>query len=54
MVFVAAVAMWVTAGCGRRAVDLMDRADALLDDRPDSDNRKRKDEYVSGAICKEL
>ena len=36
MVFVAAVAMWVTAGCGRRAVDLMDRADALLDDRPDS------------------
>ena len=28
--------MWVTAGCGRRAVDLMDRADALLDDRPDS------------------
>ena len=33
---VAAVAMWVTAGCGRRAVDLMDRADALLDDRPDS------------------
>ena len=36
MVFVAAVAMWVAAGCGRRAVDLMDRADALLDDRPDS------------------
>ena len=36
MVFVAAVAMWVTAGCDRRAVDLMDRADALLDDRPDS------------------
>jgi len=36
MVFVAAVAMWVTAGCGRRAIDLMDRADALLDDRPDS------------------
>ncbi len=36
MVFVAAVTMWVTAGCGRRAVDLMDRADALLDDRPDS------------------
>ena len=36
MVFVAAVAMWVTAGCGRRAVTLMDRADALLDDRPDS------------------
>ena len=36
MVFVAAVAMWVTAGCGLRAIDLMDRADALLDDRPDS------------------
>ena len=36
MVFVAAVAMWGTAGCGRRAVTLMDRADALLDDRPDS------------------
>ena len=36
MICVAAVAMWVTAGCGRRAVDLMDRADALLDDRPDS------------------
>ena len=36
MVFVAAVAMWVTAGCGRRAVDLMDQADALIDDRPDS------------------
>ena len=28
--------MWVTAGCGRRAVDLMDRADTLLDERPDS------------------
>ena len=77
MICVAAATMWVTAGCGRRAVDLMDRADALLDDRPDSakvlyqsrplsvpgqagavygfgDNRKRKDEYVSGAICKEL
>ncbi len=36
MICVAAVAMWVTAGCGRRAVDLMDWADALLDDRPDS------------------
>ena len=36
MICVAAVAMWVTAGCGRRAVTLMDRADALLDDRPDS------------------
>ena len=36
MICVAAVTMWVTAGCGRRAVDLMDRADALLDDRPDS------------------
>ena len=36
MVLVAAVAMWVTAGCGRRAVDLMDQADALIDDRPDS------------------
>ena len=36
MVFVAAVTMWVTAGCGRRAIDLMDRAEALLDDRPDS------------------
>ena len=36
MICVAAATMWVTAGCGRRAVDLMDRADALLDDRPDS------------------
>ena len=31
MICVAAVTMWVTAGCGRRAVDLMDRADTLLD-----------------------
>ena len=36
MICVAAVTMWVTAGCGRRAVDLMDRADTLLDERPDS------------------
>ncbi len=35
-VAMAAVMFLVTAGCGRRAVDLMDRADALLDDRPDS------------------
>ena len=26
----------LAAGCGRRAVDLMDQADALIDDRPDS------------------
>ena len=36
MICVAAVTMWVAAGCGRRAMRMMDRADALLDDRPDS------------------
>lgn len=35
-VAMAAVMFLVTAGCGRRAVTLMDQADALLDERPDS------------------